>query len=219
MLLRDALHARVSTRGFLDKPVPDDVLRQIFQDAQRAPSNCNTQPWKAHIVSGERKNQLSTRLVGDLMSGNTPAPDFDWSVTYQGEHRTRQIGAAVALYGALGIERNDKQARAEAMLKNWQFFGAPHVVFFSMEKYLHIMGAVDVGIYAQTLSLLLTEQGIGSCMQGALSQYPGPVRELVGLPENEGILFGMSLGYPDPEAAINSAKTNRIDVEAAVEFY
>lgn len=214
----DAIKARVSTRGFLDKPVPDELLRQIFEQAQQAPSNCNTQPWKAHVISGEKKEALSARMVEELMSGKESTPDFNWSVTYQGVHRERQIGSAVALYGALGIERDDKQGRAEAMLKNWQFFGAPHVVFFSMEKYLNIMGAVDVGIYAQTLALLLTEHGIGSCMQGALSQFTGPVKELVGLPENEGILFGMSFGYADPDAVINTAKTDRIDLESAVNF-
>ncbi len=104
------------------------------------------------------------------------------------------------------------------MLKNWQFFGAPHAVYFSMDKYLNIMGAVDVGIYAQTLALLLTKHGIGSCMQGALSQYTGPVKELVDLPDNEGILFGMSFGYPDPDADINKARTDRVDLDAAVNF-
>lgn len=89
--------------------------------------------------------------------------------------RLRQLGAAVALYGSLGMGRDDKQGRAEAMLKNWQFFGAPHAVYFSMDKYLNIMGVVDVGI-----------------------------------------LFGMSFGYPD--ADINKARTDRVDLDAAVNF-
>ncbi|CAA0093423.1 Nitroreductase NfnB [Zhongshania aliphaticivorans] len=218
MSVRQLLTSRSSTRGFLDKPVADEVLHQIFSDAQQSPSNCNTQPWKTHVISGEKKDALSALLVTEVMSGKPPSPDFDWTVSYQGDHRERQFGSASALYGALGIERQDKQARGAAMIKNWQFFGAPHAVFFTMEKYLNIMGAVDLGIYAQSLALLLAEQGIGCCMQGALGQFPAPVREFLSLSDSEGVLFGMSFGYPDPDAAINQAKTDRVSLDTAVNF-
>ncbi|NKI15895.1 nitroreductase [Spongiibacter sp. KMU-166] len=218
MNIAQTMKERSSVRGFIDKPVPDDVLQRIFKDAQKSPSNCNTQPWKVYVFSGEKKNELSRKLVEELQSGRPPVPDFEWSVKYQGGHRERQFASAAALYGALGVEREDKQARASAMLKNWQFFGAPHVAFFTMEKYLGIMGAVDLGIYAQSLSLLLAENGISSCMQGALGQFPAPVRAMTGMLDSEGVLFGMSFGYADSDAPANAAKTDRAELSDAVHF-
>lgn len=218
MSVSDALKKRVSVRAFLDKPVPEDTLKRIFGDAQLAPSNCNVQPWQVYVVSGEMKDRLKDSLVAAVMSGREPNPDFDWKVRYDGIHRDRQFGAANALYGSMGIERSDKQGRMMAMLRNWTFFDAPHVVFFTMEKYLNIMGAVDIGIYAQTLSLLMVEAGVSSCMQGALGQFPDPVRELIGIPETTGILFGMSFGYADESAAVNTTRTERESLESSVKF-
>ena len=218
MAVADALKRRVSIRAFLDKPVPEETLRRIFADAQLSPSNCNVQPWQAYVVSGEKKDLLKDKLVAAVISGREPNPDFDWKVRYDGVHRDRQFGAANALYSSMGIERSDKQARQLAMLRNWTFFDAPHVVFFTMEKYLNIMGAVDMGIYAQTLTLLMVEQGISCCMQGALGQFPDPVRELLNIPAERGILFGMSFGYADESADVNMTRTERIALESSVEF-
>lgn len=217
MSVVETLQKRVSTRAFLDKPVPQETLNTIFESAQLSPSNCNVQPWQTYVVSGEKKDLLKDKLLNALMSGK-PNPDFDWEVRYEGIHRDRQFGSANALYGAMDIAREDKQARQMAMMRNWTFFDAPHVVFFTMDKYLNIMGAVDIGIYAQTLSLLLTEHGLSSCMQGALGQFPDPVREILGLPEERGVLFGMSFGYADEQAAVNTARTVREPLENSVTF-
>lgn len=219
MSLTDLLKKRVSIRAFLDKPVPEEILKKIFTDAQLSPSNCNVQPWQIYVVSGEKKEALKERLLQTVMSGKTPNPDFDWKVKYEGVHRDRQFGSANALYSTMGIERTDKRARAAAMVRNWTFFDAPHALFFTMERYLNIMGAVDMGIYAQTLTLLMTEHGISSCMQGALGQFPDPVRELLGIPDNLGILFGMSFGYADESAAVNKTKTDREPLENSVVFF
>lgn len=218
MSVSDALKKRVSIRAFLDKPVPEEIMEKIFSDAQLSPSNCNVQPWQVYVVSGAKKNEIKDKMVAAVMSGQAPNPDFDWKVKYEGVHRDRQFGSAHALYSSMGIERSDKEGRMLAMLRNWTFFDAPHAVFFTMDKYLNIMGAVDIGIYAQTLSLLMTENGISSCMQGALGQYPDPVREALGLPEERGILFGMSFGYADENAPVNKTRTEREPVENSVVF-
>ncbi len=218
MSVASALEKRVSTRAFKDTPVPQDLLNSIFAKAQLAPSNCNVQPWQVFVVSGEKKEALKQALLMDMMKGRGPKPDFNWAVKYQGVHRERQFGSANALYTAMGIPREDKGARQRAMVRNWEFFGAPHAAFFVMDKYLDIMGAVDVGIYAQSLALLLQENGISSCFQGALGQFPGPARELFGLTDEQGILFGMSFGYADEDAAVNRARTSRAELAQAVKF-
>ena len=215
MNVTEAVENRVSCRGFKKEPVEHSLLQEIFSKAQQSPSNCNVQPWKVLVVSGKQKDALKNQLIQTVMQQQKPAPDFNWAIAYQGEHRDRQFGAANALYSAMDIGREEKQKRQMAMLRNWSFFEAPHVAIFTMDKYLDIMGAVDIGIYAQTLTLLLKEQGISSCMQGALGQFPGPIREL---PEERGVLFGMSFGYADEEAPANKARTDRAELADSVVF-
>ncbi len=219
MSINSILKQRASTRAFIDKPLSTGQLQEIFTSAQLSVSNCNVQPWQVMVVSGDTRIQLKQAFMRAIMSGNNPNPDFDWTPKYQNEHRQRQFGAANALYGSVGIAREDKQARMQSMARNWGFFDAPHVAFFCMEKYLGIMGAVDLGVYAQTLSLIMQEQGIASCMQGALGQFPDPAREILELPDELGILFGMSFGYADPDAPVNKTRTKRADLAAAVKFY
>jgi len=218
MSLSELLTKRSSTRAFLPTEIEKSLLESIFTSAQGSISNCNVQPWHTIVVSGKAKDSLKDKLLAEVMSGRTPYPDFDWSPKYKGIHRERQFGSANALYGTMNIAREDKKARQLSMLRNWQFFDAPHVVFFCMEKYLGIMGAVDVGIYAQTLALLLEENNISSCMQGALGQFPGPVIKQLDIPEGVGILFGMSFGFADHNAAANNTRTSRAALHEAVQF-
>jgi len=218
MSVSDALAKRVSVRAFRNTLVPQAVLDEIFTMARQAPSNCNVQPCRVYVVSGARKDQLKDELIGAVLSGKPANPDFEWDIKYQGEHRERQFGSANALYGAMGIERTDKQRRQAAMLRNWNFFDAPHAAFFTMAKYLKLTGAVDLGVYAQTLAMLMTERGISSCMQGALGMFPDPARKMFGLPHDAGILFGMSFGYADDDAPANKTRTDRVSLDTMVQF-
>jgi nitroreductase len=218
MSVSDALKKRYSVRAFRNTPVPQALLEEIFSLAQQAPSNCNVQPCRVYVVSGAKKDQLKHELVAAAMSGRPPNSDFEWNVKYQAEHRERQFGSANALYGAMGIERTDKERRQVAMLRNWSFFDAPHAAFFTMARYLKLTGAVDLGIYAQTVAMLMTERGISSCMQGALGMFPDPARRMFGLPDDVGILFGMSFGYADDDAPANTARTDRVSLDAMVHF-
>jgi len=218
MSVSDVLSKRYSVRAFRATPVSQAVLEEIFTLARQAPSNCNVQPCRAYVVSGASKDRLKGELVAAVMSGKPANPDFEWDVKYQEAHRERQFGSANALYGAMGIERTDKPRRQMALLRNWSFFDAPHAAFFTMAKYLKLTGAVDLGIYAQTVALLMAERGISSCMQGALGMFPDPARRMFGLPEDTGILFGMSFGYADDAAPVNKTRTDRLALDATVRF-
>ncbi|MFQ3194385.1 MAG: nitroreductase [Colwellia sp.] len=219
MSLTAMLEKRYSARAYLSTPLEQDLLDTIFKQAQSAPSNCNVQPWQTCVVSGQKKDLLKDDLLKAVMSGEAPNPDFNWLPKYEGVHRDRQFGSANALYSSIGVTREDKKGRQLAMIRNWSFFDAPHVVFFTMDKYLDIMGAVDLGIYAQTLSLIMSEHGLSNCMQGALGQFPDPVRKALNLPEHRGILFGMSFGYADESAPVNKTRTEREEITNAVSFF
>ena len=112
----------------------------------------------------------------------------------------------------------DRAARRDLLLNNWRFFGAPHAAFFSMPETMHRANAVDMGIFLQSVMLLMAERGIGTCPQGALAAYPAAVREIVGVPDGNAILCGMSFGYEDAEAIANDVRMPREPLERVATF-
>ncbi len=219
MSLDEAIRNRRSVRGFLAQPVPEATLREVFELAQWAPSNCNVQPWVPHVVSGASLEALRDALVAAGVEDRPIEPDWPADGVYPGVYRERQVQAARALYGAMGVERHDKAGRRAAYLRNHAFFGAPHVVFVFMHQPFDTREATDLGMYAQTLMLALTSRGIASCAQGALGLYPPVVRRHLGLPDHQRLLFGISFGYEDPADPANAARTGRVPLHEAVQFH
>ncbi len=219
MILDDILARRRSVRGYLPKEVPEATLREVFSLAQAAPSNCNIQPWICHVVSGENLQALAHKLVEASEAGIAPDPDFRADRKFPGVYRDRQVDAAVQLYGAMGIERNDRPRRDWAYRRNLEFFGAPHAVFVFMHGEFEEREAVDLGIYAQTLMLVMTSRGISSCAQGALSLYPTIVRDHLGLDPSNRLIFGISFGYEDEEVPANKARVGRETIDNAIVFH
>lgn len=215
----EAMCKRCTTRGFKSDPVPQDVLQKILETAQLAPSNCNTQPWFFTVVSGQARDNLEQALMAEIMEGKAPSPAFQaGDANLEGVYRERQYSCAADYYQSMGIERQNKAARNQLVAKNWQFFGAPHVGFLTMPISMGPVNAIDIGIYLQSLMLLMVEHGLASCPQGALAFYPEPINEIAGIPEGHGILCGLSFGYADDEAQINDVKMGRADLQECVKF-
>jgi len=220
MNVSDAIKQRRSVRAYLDKPIAPDLLEKIFVQAQDSPSNCNTQPWHVVVVSGEARDKIEQAMIADIMGGKPPTPHFTpGDQGLKDEYRKRQIACAISLYDSMDIAYEEKQKRQELMVKNWQFFGAPHAAFFSMPKSMSEINAVDMGIYLQSIMLLLTENGLASCPQGALAMYSEPVHKLANIPEENAIMFGLSFGYPDPDHQINKFEVGREELTKSVEFF
>jgi len=215
----EAIHQRRSVRAFQAREVPEATLREIFSLAQLAPSNCNTQPWIVHVVSGAKCNQLRQRLTQAGMDPAQFQPDFPFDGRYPGVYKERQHDAAAQLYGAMGIARDDKSGRGLAALRNYAFFDAPHAAFVFLPEPFGVREAVDCGIYAQTLMLALTAHGLASCPQAALSFHPKVVREQLGVPDTLRLLFGVSFGYEDTDAAANRCRVGRAELDAALTFH
>lgn len=214
----DIVASRRSLRAFLPRAVDDATLHTIFSVAQRAPSNCNTQPWQVHVVSGDRVNALRADMPDRFMSGNF-SMDFPYDGVYEGLYKERQHGAAQALYDSVGITRQDKAERHVQFMRNFTFFDAPHVAFLFLPEPFGLREAADLGMYAQTVMLTLTAHGLGSCPQTALSFQADYVREQLGVAANNKLLFGLSFGYPDPDAAVNACVTHRGDLAETVTFH
>lgn len=217
--LADALRSRRSVRGFLDKPVPEDTLKAIFELAQLAPSNCNIQPWKVFVASGEVRDELRRRMVEKVTAGVPMEPDFEPNAgKFSGVYRQRQVDCAVELYNNMGIARDDKPGRMRAQLRNFELFDAPHVVFIGMEREFGPTVALDVGMYIQSLMLAMTAYGVGSCAQGSMRYFPNDVREIFGEPASTAILVGISFGYEDPDVAANRTRVGRAPLADSVAF-
>lgn len=218
MSLEESILTRRSVRGFLNKPVPQDILEKVFQIAQHAPSNCNIQPWIVLVASGAARDRIRERLIEGVTTGVPSGSDFDYPGKFEGDYRRRQVDCAVALYQKMSIEREDSAGRARAMLRNFELFDAPHVAFIGMHKNFGATVAIDVGMYVQSLMLAMNAHGIASCAQGSMRYYPDLVREEFPGNEDTRILCGISFGYEDKDVPANATRIARDDISACVTF-
>ena len=145
-IFADVVNARRSLRAFKPEAVPADVLEAVFSIAQRAPSNCNTQPWIVHVASGDKVEALRTAMPKGFMAGEL-SMDFPYDGTYDGVYKERQYGSAQALYDSVGIAREDKAARQQQFMRNFTFFDAPHVAFLFLPEPFGLREAADLGMY------------------------------------------------------------------------
>ncbi|MBT7227477.1 MAG: nitroreductase, partial [Gammaproteobacteria bacterium] len=179
---------------------------------------CNVQPWKVYVASGELKDRLRRQMVEATAGGLTPNPDYPYRGDFQDEYRTRQVECAVALYSKMGISRGDKEGRMRAVLRNFEFFDAPHIAFLGMNPAFGTTVAIDVGMFAQSLMLTLVAFGLHSCPMGTMRNYPDMVREAFQIEDGTKILFGISFGYEDPDVVANETRTTRDDISANIVF-
>src|SRR5210317_2169388 len=207
MIFDQVVASRRSLRAYLPQAVDKQTLEHVFSVALRAPSNCNTQPWLVHVASGESLEKLRAEMSSRFMAGEM-SMDFPYDGVYEGVYKQRQHGSAQALYDAVNVTREDKAARHQQFMRNFIFFDAPHVAFLFLPEPFGLREAADLGIYAQTLMLAMTAHGLGSCPQTALSFQVDFVRETLGIDAGNKLLFGISFGYPDPDAPANTCTTD-----------
>jgi len=210
--------SRRSTRGFLAQPIDADVLDKIFATAAHAPSNCNTQPWQVHVVSGEVRDRLSDKFMRTIGAGEFSL-DYPYDAKYEGIFRRRQLDVGILLYQALGVTREDKAGKRSAFLRNLTFFDAPHVAFIFMPDWCAIREAADVGMYAQNLMLAIASQGLASCPQTILGYDADSVRLELGIEADMKLLFGISFGYEDKSMPENQIRPDRAGLHETVHFY
>jgi len=213
----DVVSRRRSMRDFKSDPVPREIIESVFGTAQRAPSNCNTQPWFVHVVTGETLEQLRQDLPAKFAAGEI-ALDFPYDGQYEGVYKERQYASATALYDSLGIARDQKAERNAWFMRNFSFFDAPAVAFFTLPTGFGLREACDLGMFAQTVMLGLTAHGLGSCPQTALAFLANVIRPALSLGDHEQLMFGMSFGYPT-DTAVNEVTTERASLADVVTFH
>ena len=216
-VFRDVVSRRRSMRDFKPDPVPREIIESVFSTAQRAPSNCNTQPWFVHVVTGEKLERLREALPAKFAAGEI-ALDFPYDGQYEGVYKERQYASAAALYDSLGIARDQKAERNAWFMRNFSFFDAPAVAFFTLPTGFGLREACDLGMFAQTVMLGLTAHGLGSCPQTALAFLANVIRPALSLGDHEQLMFGMSFGFPT-DTAVNEVTTERASLGDVVTFH
>ena len=217
----DIVKSRISTRAFLDTPVSDDDVRAILDIAKFAPSGGNVQPWRVHVVAGAARERL-VATVKKAIAENPFAEEAELKI-YPAKlwepHRTRRYALAEQMYEKLGIAREDKPARLSWVLNNFEFFGAPVGLFFTLDRRFDKGQWAHLGMLMQTIALVAEEKGLATCMQESWMTRARTVSAFLGVPDGEQLYCGMALGYADKTAAVNSLRSERAELDEFVTFH
>ena len=207
------VEARRSMREFTTEPVSETVLREVFTEAGYAPSNCNSQPWKAVVVTGEKAERMKQTLLNTIGEGKFQL-DFHFDdKAYPPMYKERQQGVAKLYYGAACIARENIEERGEFIKRNLTFYGAPQAVFLFMPDWGQQREAADMGRFAQNVMLAMRARNIGSCPQTILGFNADAVREYLGIGPEWKLLFGISFGYFDKDNPLNQVRTERASID------
>ncbi|TYB64867.1 nitroreductase [Nonomuraea sp. PA05] len=214
----EAVRTRRAVRAFTSEPVPRAVLERVLAAAAWSPSGSNLQPWHVYIVTGEPLAELKRRTGGRVAEG-TPWDEREYEMyppALKSPYHERRSAFGKERYSALGITREDWEARQRAASDNWQCFGAPVALFCYIDRDMGRPQWADVGMYLQTVMLLLRAEGLHSCPQMAWSVYRKTVAEILSPPDGLILFCGMSIGFE--RVGADHVRTGRAPIEETVTF-
>ncbi|GAB4537906.1 MAG: nitroreductase [Thermodesulfovibrionia bacterium] len=209
----ECIRTRMSVRRFKPDPVPKELLMSIIEIAMRSPSYKNSQPWEVAIVSGKKREALTELLISHLERGEAPKSDLSRPLTWPEEIEKRINQHIMKRSNFLGIDVNAPDAQKRARIANFEFYGAPHGIFLYQDSTLTEWSILDMGMFAQTLMLAANAYGLGTVPQAYLTDYSKVVKQFLGIPDSKRLILGISIGYPDKGAKINSYRSERVKVE------
>ncbi len=215
----EAILSRRSVRAFRDTEVPRALVERILAVAARAPSGSNLQPWKVYVVTGAAKAALTAEILEAYFAGDGHSEEYDyypdpWREPYLS--RRRKVG--YDLYGILGIARGDREAMRRQLARNYEFFGAPVGLIFTIDRDLPVGAWLDYGGFLQSIMIAARGFGLDTCPQQAFAKYHRILTRRLGIPDDEMVVCGMALGYADTEAPVNRLETERVPVAEFATF-
>ena len=221
MNVSEAIASRHSVRAFLDRPVDKELVISLLERARWAPSGGNLQPWRVHVLGGEKLVGFKTVIRSKLLEH--PVGEGGEYHIYPPKlkepYRSRRYVCGEELYASIGIARDDKFGRLLQLAKNFSFFGAPVGMFFTIDRSMQEGQWSDLGMFIQTLMLLAREEGLHTCAQEAWSVWPKTIAEFLDIPGEYMLFCGLALGYKDESQAINGWRTARAPLEEFVEWH
>ena len=207
-------NARRSVRAYLSTPVSDALLQEVLMQARLAPSGANLQPGALIHVRGMVREGLSENLVEAWRQGREEVEDYSYFPKPMPHTlRRRQVAAAQALCGALGVSRDDREGRDAQFERNFRLFDAPVALVVTMEHGFGSGGYMDLGMMLYGLMLAAQAKGLSTCAVGAMASFPNVIRKNLGLEASSHIVCGMALGYADPDAPVNQTTTARCSLD------
>ena len=217
-----AITSRRSIRAFLPTPVPQETIEQILAVAARAPSGTNTQPWKVTVLTGEAKARLSAAIRAAYDDPAERAAHTEEYAYYPTEWRSpyvdRRRKVGWDLYGLLGIDKTDKARMHAQHGRNYDFFGAPVGLVFTIDRVMQQGSWLDYGMFLQNIMVAARARGLDTCPQAAFTQWHRIIAAQLQLPASEMVVCGMSLGHADPDAVENTLVTERDAVAGFTRF-
>jgi len=220
--VEEAITSRHSIRAFLPKPVPRELLERVLAVASRAPSGTNTQPWKVYVLTGAAKEALSRRVLDiyddpeerELHTEEYAYYPIEWKSPFI--DRRRKVGWD--LYGLLGIAKTDKNRMHLQHSRNYEFFGAPVGLMFTIDRIMRQGSWLDFGMFLQNVMVAARGRGLDTCPQAAFTPFHRLITEAIGIPDDQQLVCGMSLGVRDPDAIENTLVTEREPVATFARF-
>ena len=221
MEYHEVINGRRSTRGFLEKPVPMEVLKEVIELAVRAPSSMNTQPWHFHIVTGEVLDNIRRENTKRNVEGVPPSREIKSPLGYEGKHRERQIEIAIQLFQEMGIERDDKEGRQDWVLRGFRQFDAPVAIIVTFDEELKEddISKFDCGAAVNGLVNAGWSNGLGAVINSQGIMQSPVVREYAKIPDNQIIMICVAMGYPDEEFPANKVISKRRPIEEVATFH
>lgn len=224
MTVDDAIRQRRSVRAFRPDPVPRALVEEILEVARRAPSGTNVQPWHVHVVMGEARDRLVEAVLAHREAHRAGgAPDghseFPRATKRKEPYTTRMRTLGKAMYGLIGIPKGDAERQWAQWGRNYAFFDAPVGMLFTIDKDLEYSSWVDMGILLQTIMLAATARGLDTCAQGAWNNFWTVTKPLLGIPETEYVVCGLSLGYADETDPVNTLVSEREPMSSFATFH
>jgi nitroreductase len=215
----ECITTRRSTRAFLYKPVSKRLIENILAAADRSPSFTNTQPWEVAVIRGAKCKDIK-KILGDLAGSNMPRkPDYPYQVNWPAELAKRSLDHRTRRAHFLDQEFGDERQTRENRLANFDFYGAPCVIFLFIERTLGTYSIYDAGLFSQSIVLAAHAYGLGTCIQATLNNYPDAVRNFLSIPDTKSLLMGISIGYPDQDARINKYVSTRAGPVTFAKWY
>jgi nitroreductase len=214
----EAIETRRSVRAFKDMPVSREIIETVLVKAARAPSGGNLQPWHVILLGGQRLDAFRAGMAITAAKGLGSEPNqyVVYPPNLEGPYEARRRKVGEDLYGHLGIKREDREGRRRWFQNNFQFFGAPVGMLIHTPAYMGAPQWADLGIWLQTIMLLLRECGLDSCTQEAWSVFHTSVRSLVPIPEDHILVAGMAIGYADADHRANKLVSDRAELSEYV---
>ncbi|MCR9269955.1 MAG: nitroreductase [Hyphomonadaceae bacterium] len=217
---KDVVMGRRSIRGYLDKPVPKELITEVLKMAMRAPTSLNTQPWNFYVVTGEPLDRIRKGNVERNLAGVPDTREFRRGPGYEGVHRERQIGIAIQLFQAMGIERHDKEKRQDWVLRGFRQFDAPVSIVVTYDKSIHgsDIAPFDCGGVVNALVNAAWSKGLGCVINSQGIMQSPVVREHAGIPDDQVIMICVAMGWPDDSFPANAVVSTRKPVEEGTVF-